>query len=639
MRVDVARVGWVQALVDTGACVSMIREGQLPSTMKWMIKPWGKQALCDAGGGPLVQCGSLSLSIRYKETVVEVPHVAVVRECAYPMLLGRDFLKRARAIVNCGTGELQCSSESISARTSFSPRSSVVLESIPEEIEPEGESFEGVVCALSAIESMDLDSCGQPETYTTSASQRHLCVSKQVIRLRPNAEEGVSTRTSRFVPFFVGLGEGSELVVEAKLHHRVGREWITPRCVCKVEDKRVYVPVTNPTNRWLRLKPPDCKIRAHIVISGDISSPHGVSPNCCVVAKASCDNDIVSRAKLGEQLTEREKEEVRQLLERHRRCFQSGELPVAHLANQTFTHRIDTGTSPPVHVGPRRMAAAERKVVREQVAEMLDLDVVEPANGPWSSPVVLAKKKDGSIRFCVDYRAVNDVTIKDVYPLPRVDDVIECLSGSSYFSTLDLFKGYWQMWLDEASRPKTAFVTPDGLFQFKRMGFGLCNAPASFQRMIDTVLATLKWQICLVYMDDILVFSKTFVEHLDRLEQVLDAIEAAGLLLQLKKCSFASDRTVYLGHVISKEGIAPDPLKFQGVAQLPVPTTVREVRRFLGMASYYRRFIKGFAEIASPMTSSAFEKGRCLEMGSTGGRIILVSCSETCVGPSAGTLG
>ena len=138
---------------------------------------------------------------------------------------------------------------------------------------------------------------------------------------------------------------------------------------------------------------------------------------------------------------------------------------------------------------------------------MLELGVIEPANGPWSSPMVLIKKKDGSVRFCVDYRRLNDVTVKDVYPLPRIDDVLDRLGGAKFFTTLDLYKGYWQVPMAEADRPKTAFVTPDGLFQFKRMSFGLCNAPASFQRMMDTILGPLKWKICLVYMDDILIYS------------------------------------------------------------------------------------------------------------------------------------
>lgn len=158
------------------------------------------------------------------------------------------------------------------------------------------------------------------------------------------------------------------------------------------------------------------------------------------------------------------------------------------------------------------------------------------------------------------------------------------------------------MWLDEESWPKTAFIAQDGLFQFKRIGFGLCNALVYFQRM-GSVLATLKWKTCPVPMDGILVFSRSFVEHLDRLEQVLFAIKDAGPRLQLKKCSFASNRTVYLAHVIIKERISPDSLKMKSFADYPVPTTVWEVRRFLGMDSYYRRVIKGFAETVAPLTS------------------------------------
>ena len=216
--------------------------------------------------------------------------------------------------------------------------------------------------------------------------------------------------------------------------------------------------------------------------------------------------------------------------------------------------------------------------------------------------MVLIKKKDGSVRFCVDYRRLNDVTVKDVYPLPRIDDVLDRLGGAKFFTTLDLYKGYWQVPMAEADRPKTAFVTPDGLFQFKRMSFGLCNAPASFQRMMDTILGPLKWKICLVYMDDILIYSESFKQHLERLALVLQAIQRAGLLLQIRKCLFASDRTKYLGHIISAEGIAPDPDKVAAIVQFPTPKNVKELRRFLGMASFYRKFVEGFARVAGPLT-------------------------------------
>ncbi|GFX74653.1 hypothetical protein TNCV_3120851 [Trichonephila clavipes] len=167
---------------------------------------------------------------------------------------------------------------------------------------------------------------------------------------------------------------------------------------------------------------------------------------------------------------------------------------------------------------------------------MLDEGIVQPSESPWSSPVVLVRKKDGSWRFCVDYRKLNSVTKKDVYPLPRIDDTLDCLKGAKFFSSMDLRSGYWQIEIDEADREKTAFITPEGLYEFKVMPFGLCNAPATFERMMDNLLRHFKWTMCLCYLDDIIVFSETFEDHLIRLRLVLKCLQEAGLKLNSKKC-------------------------------------------------------------------------------------------------------
>ncbi|KAL5457414.1 hypothetical protein EMCRGX_G034666 [Ephydatia muelleri] len=174
--------------------------------------------------------------------------------------------------------------------------------------------------------------------------------------------------------------------------------------------------------------------------------------------------------------------------------------------------------------------------------EMLEKDVIQPSHSPWSSPIILVRKKDGSMRFCVDYRKVNSVTKKDAYPLPRVDDTLDTLGGTKFFSTLDLASGYWQVEVEEADRQKTAFTTPEGLFEFKVMPFGLCNAPATFQRLMDRVLNDLKWTDCLVYFDDIVVVGRTFSEHLHCLGNVLTRLRQAGLKLQPKKCNFCQQK-------------------------------------------------------------------------------------------------
>ena len=265
------------------------------------------------------------------------------------------------------------------------------------------------------------------------------------------------------------------------------------------------------------------------------------------------------------------------------------------------THKINTGDSPPIRQRVRRIPQYRREEAKQLLQGMLKRDVVQPSDSPWASPIVLVRKKNGAIRFCIDYRKVNAVTRKDAYPLPRIDDTLDTLSGSKLFSTLDLASGYWQVEVEPQDREKTAFCTPEGLYEFKVMPFGLCNAPATFQRLMDRVLSGLQWRDCLVYRDDVIVVGKTFEDHLQHLKDVFHRLRLAGLKLQPPKCAFCKERVEFLGHIVSATGVAVDPDKTEKVAQWPIPVDRREVQQFLGLANYYRRFVRDFATIARPL--------------------------------------
>eukprot|EP00731_Ephydatia_muelleri_P032784 Em0024g328a len=275
-------------------------------------------------------------------------------------------------------------------------------------------------------------------------------------------------------------------------------------------------------------------------------------------------------------------------------------------------HHIDTGDSQPIHQLPRRVSPARRQEVRQLLTEMLKNDIIQPSNSPWSSPIILVRKRDGSTRFCIDYRKVNYVTRKDAYPLPRVDDILDTIGGSKWFSTLDLKSGYWQVEVDSSSREKAAFTTSEGLYEFKVMPFGLCNAPATFQRLMNRVLCDVNWVECLVYIDDTVVIGWTFEQHLSNLGTVLSRLRQAGLKLQPAKCKLCQKEVRFLGHVLSENGIATDPEKTAVIATWPVPESKKNIQQFLGLANYYRRFIKDFGTTAKPL-QRLLEKNIALE--------------------------
>ncbi|KAL2097674.1 hypothetical protein ACEWY4_006881 [Coilia grayii] len=306
-------------------------------------------------------------------------------------------------------------------------------------------------------------------------------------------------------------------------------------------------------------------------------------------------------------LSVEEQSQVRDLLLRYSSVFAAhkGDLGCTTL----LSHDIPLLDQAPVRQRYRRIAPSDYEAVKTHINQLLQAKVIRESSSPFASPLVLVKKKDGSLRLCVDYRLLNARTRKDAFPLPRIEETLDMLAGARWFSTMDLASGYNQVPVSEGDRAKTAFSTPFGLFKWNRMPFGLCNAPSTFQRLMQRMFGDQQCHSVLLYLDDIVTFSSTVAQHLQRLEMVLTRLQGQGLKAKLGKCAFFKPEVCYLGHVISQEGVSTDPDKVAAVSKWRRPTNESELRSFLGFASYYRRFVEGFAKMAAPLHQLAAELG------------------------------
>lgn len=263
-------------------------------------------------------------------------------------------------------------------------------------------------------------------------------------------------------------------------------------------------------------------------------------------------------------------------------------------------HVVPLTTDQPIRVPYRRIPPNQIPEVKDHIDELLAQGVISPSSSPYAAAIVIVRKKDKSLRLCIDYRKLNKFTVRDAFPIPRIDESVEALAGAKYFSTFDLAAGYHQIDVHPRDRQKTAFSTPFGHFEYNRLPMGLSNSQSTFQHYMEQILGDRIFSTLIVYLDDVLVFSRT-IEHMSRLRELFDPMRNYGLKFKPKKCTIFATKVSYLGYQVSEEGIAPDPSKIEAVAEWPVPKTVKDVRAFIGFCSFYRRFCNRFAQIAAPL--------------------------------------
>lgn len=591
-------------ILDTGAGPNFIREQELPEHVVGRLRAGPLPEICDANNRPLNMLGTVNLVVQLGTFVVRDVFI-VCRTLAAPAILGADFCdKYVEAIrpkkrhVELDDGTTVPIVRGVLRRVAPEKNSDVAKEEKKTKTDPS--------TAIKVSQPVTI----QPGTQTgveVTCNQHGLIVLQPIARLfenhRLSAANGVASVEpgTPFTIFVANLGKvpkrlGKGQIVASALRHPT--KLVTSNIMVaeflgltKDEDEQDDQPKgESPTqdNHLVGGNPTEETEIKHQ--TGEDEKNKSKSDSWTEDQPTAADLDL-------SHLPKDQQERLRKVLLKHDGIW-SGHLGLIN----TVTHTIplEEGAQPQ-HQRPYRNGPPGRKFIGNEVGRLEGADLIEPSSSPWASPVVLAPKADGSYRFCVDYRRLNAVTIRDTYPLPRMDDCIDSLGEAKIFSTLDANWGYWQIPIAEEDRDKTTFTSHVGTYRWKRMPFGLMNAPSTFQRALDMILSAYNWQTCLVYLDDIIIFSKDYESHLEAVDKILETLKQAGISLKLKKCTWCTDSVKYLGHIIKPGELHVNDVRTKSLREMQHPTTQTELRSFLGLINVYRRFIPHFSHIASPL--------------------------------------
>ena len=370
---------------------------------------------------------------------------------------------------------------------------------------------------------------------------------------------------------------------------------------------RVSVILRNNTQDWLEIK--KGVPVARMVTANAIPKVTHILP-----AGGPCEQSTLTETARQELLLEKldltgleawppeQAEKARSLLKEYHDIFSLEKHDMAHTKAAKHKIVLKDPDTPPFRERFRRIPPPQLDEVRAHLKMMLDAGVIRLSNSPWCNAIVLVRKKDGSLRFCIDFRRLNSLMVKDSHPLPRICETLESLAGTAHYTTIDMNSGFWQVPMDDESKQYTAFTLGSmGLYECECMPFGLCNAPPTFPRLMLNCLGELNLTYCLIYLDDVIISSRTEEEHLERMRVVFDRLREHGLKLKPSKCEVFQMKINYLAHHVSKEGLLPSKKNLEAIAQCPPPDTYTKVKSFVGLVGHYRRFIKGFANITAPL--------------------------------------
>lgn len=496
-------------------------------------------------GQKLKVLGKIVLPISFSGHVFQFP-VHVIQSLHHSLILGVDFMQTNKVVINFATNTLCIDNDSASP----------------------------IICSV------------ETNAGYARASKSYIVPS--------NSETVLEIKVSRRKTDDLVLLEPAQNLASLKL--------AAAKSLVKIKNLRGYLKVLNPTEKDIKIPYNQLLAVVSEVDQNSVNQFDAPISSIQTSQNSETNNDITFDLK-SSNLSENQEKLLSKFLKKHRDVFAKD---LAELGKtNVYEHEIDTHPDArPVRMPFYRATPAIQEEIRKHIDEMLDHNIIEPSNSIWHSPVVMVKKRSGEWRFAVDYRKLNKVTVPLSFPLPHLETVFDAIGHAkpSYFSSLDLKSGFWQIKMSEKTKHKAAFITQEGIYEWKRMPFGLMNAPISFQTVMTHVLRGLNFKSCLVYVDDILVFSKTFEEHLTHLEQIFSRLRDSKLKLNPDKCDFGKSQIKYLGFILSANGVDVDKDRVKAVSEYPIPKTEKEIRSFLGMANYYRKFIPNYSKLASPLT-------------------------------------
>ncbi|CAF1442774.1 unnamed protein product, partial [Rotaria sordida] len=592
----------MKVLVDTGATNSIIQQSSLSRIRHARIYPVQQQFfLANKSSISIIGYVTLEIKIRHINTYVTA---AITKTLCCDVILGEDWIRHYQITINGFTNKIEIlgNKAAVPLRTSSSNRRIPIKLrhsiNIPPHAEEVVEAFTSIPQASKVLFTPNLRiQCNKNILFSQATIQiQDYSTNLTIINTNDYPLYLASDTRLGFITFPTRddqIINKNDMEVNSLKENSIATEFTNPSLPIISNDECYH-----DDRSHLNYEKYNSSTIQHVYMI----PPYVNTINSSTQVTSSITNDIKKTLDQAVEhiVNSHEKIETRNIMEKHKKVFDTSSPTIAITP---IHHTIPTGDHPPINSVPYRGSLQQQQALKRIIDQLEKSNQIRPSSSPWSSPVLLIKKKDGDYRFVVDYRKLNSITTKDSYPIPTIESTLQQLAGNCCFSKLDLRSGYFQIPISEIDKPKTAFITTTGLWEFNVLPMGLTNAPPSFQRIMYNLVVNGREHYCLVYLDDIIIFSKTFKDHIKHLDEILRILDKHRFQLNPNKCSIMRTKIDYLGHSIDEHGIAPFYDNIKAIQELPIPDhpTLKQANEFIGGLGFYRKFIKNFSKIAAPI--------------------------------------